>query len=183
MSSEQDARSFELCLKILGELRQEIVESVKLNYQIAALKGTFIAGTLTLFFANTGKMPAWIITIPVVSIVFFDSQIAVRRFVVQRNAFFIRTILEPKLREGAGWKKNERLWEEFLHEGGYVNPYRSFPFVAQFAYSGLNAIFATTSIIFIFLYSDLYTAITCSFFIVIAFVVSFYIVYPLRRRT
>jgi hypothetical protein len=182
MNADQEARSFQLAFGMLSELRQEIVESIKLNFQITALKGTFIAGAITLFFANIGKVPAWIITIPVVSMVFFDALVAIRRFVIRRNSFYIRTVLEPKLKQGAGWHEGEKLWEQFLYSNDYKNPHHSFPFVTKLANFGLNLVFSAIAIAINFIYGEFHIAVFMLICILIAGATSFYMINPLARR-
>ena len=103
-----------LAWQIFSELRKEAVEAQKIRAQILGFKITFVSTSIGLILANFNSIPHLVLVIPALSAVFFDILISSCNASLRRIGLYLRTHIEPTLKDSYNWPQEVPLWEEFL---------------------------------------------------------------------
>lgn len=104
--------SFEWSLFV--ELRKEVVESQKIRAQIIGFKITFVSVILAGYLSDKLKAPSAILLIPSFAAILFDLLINSYSFSIKRIGTYLRTHIEPRLKQLFEWPSDKPMWEEYL---------------------------------------------------------------------
>jgi len=111
MNEKKGMEKFKLALKLLEELRKEIIASQQTRTQIIGFKIAFVSAGLGLIGANINTIPIQLLIIPAFAAIFFDLLINSYSISIKRIGYYCRIYIEPILRESSGWSKEIPLWE------------------------------------------------------------------------
>ena len=106
----------EITWNYLTELRKELVESQKIRAQVIGFKITFVTTAIGLIGTNLDRIPSALLVVPAFASIFFDFLINSYSFAIKRIGYYIKTELEPELRNIYKTPKSVLLWEEFLRD-------------------------------------------------------------------
>jgi hypothetical protein len=104
---------FQLTLKLMEELRKEILGFQRLRTKVTGFKITFVSDSLGLILANIKFVPILILFIPAYAAIFFDLLITGQSRTIKQIGTYIRIVIEPTIEECTIWEER-CLYEEFI---------------------------------------------------------------------
>lgn len=105
--------SIDLAEKMLGHLREEMLEAQRTRAQVIGFKITFVSTAIALLGANVSRIHTAVWIVPAIAAFFFDLLVNSYSVSIKRLGLYARHHLEPMLREGHGWPASVPTWEEF----------------------------------------------------------------------
>jgi hypothetical protein len=106
--------TYEFALKMMAELRQEIISSQQIRVNIVKIKITSLGVVIGAILAYAKDFSNILFIIPAFMAIFFDFLINSYSFSIKRLGFYIRHYLGPVMKEGAQWPDRLPLYEDYV---------------------------------------------------------------------